>query len=109
MRLLLLPLVFLAGACATVPPPSPEQRAQSWWADVAALADDAMEGRQAGTEGHRRAAAYVIDELREIGLEPAGTDGFLQPVRFEEQYVDHAASGAALIAAGGRETALRLP
>ncbi|MFN3388422.1 MAG: M28 family metallopeptidase [Allosphingosinicella sp.] len=107
MRFLLLPLIFAAASCATVPP-SPEKRAESWWSDVAALADDAMEGRQAGTEGHRRAAAYVIDELREIGLEPAGTEGFLQPVSFEEQYVDHAAS-TAVLAANGRETPVRLP
>ena len=109
MRLLLLPLILLSAACATTaPPPSPEARAAAWWKDVAVLADDAMEGRQAGTEGHRRAAAYVIEELREIGLEPAGTEGYLQPVAFEEQLVDHAASSAALVA-GGRETAVRLP
>ena len=109
MRLSLLALFLFLAGCATVPPPpTPEVRAERWWADVAALADDRMEGRLTGTEGYRRAAAYVVEELEEIGLEPAGRDGFLQHVEFEEQFVDHMASSAALVA-GGRETALRLP
>ena len=109
MRRLLLPLAFFAVAgCATVPPPAPAERAQAWWEDVSILAADDMEGRLAGTPGYDRAAAYVIGEVEEIGLEPAGTDGFLQPIEFEVQHVDHAASSAALVS-GGRETALRLP
>lgn len=103
----LLPLLALA-ACASVPPPTAEQRAERWWQDVAALADDGMEGRLTGTPGYARAADYVVARAKELGLEPAGTDGFLQPIAFEEQFVDHARSSATLVA-GGREAKLDLP
>ncbi len=38
-------------------------------ADVAALADDSMEGRQAGTAGGERARAFVLAQYRAIGLD----------------------------------------
>lgn len=109
MRLILaFPLLFVS-ACATLPQPrTAEQRAERWWGDVAALADDGMEGRLTGTPGYRRAADHVVSRLQAIGLEPAGTEGFFQPVAFEEQFVDHVASRAALVA-GGTATPIALP
>lgn len=38
----------------------------------AVLAADSMEGRAAGTRGGQAAAAYLVAELRKLGLEPAG-------------------------------------
>jgi Zn-dependent M28 family amino/carboxypeptidase len=104
--LLLAPLLLAAGASAA--PPTVEQRAQSWWTDVSTLADDKMEGRLTGTPGYDRAAAYVVQRLREAELEPAGSEGFLQQVDFEEQFVDPARSSAALVR-GITVTQLRLP
>ncbi|PAP76766.1 M20/M25/M40 family metallo-hydrolase [Rubrivirga marina] len=49
-------------------------------ADVTALADDAYEGRRAGTEGGYRAADYVERRFREVGLEGAFEGQFRQPV-----------------------------
>lgn len=47
---------------------------------VSALADDALEGREAGSRGGRAAGAYVVEELRALGLEPAGDGGtYFQP------------------------------
>jgi Zn-dependent M28 family amino/carboxypeptidase len=107
MRLLFL-LPFLLIGCATIEPASTAERAQRWWGDVSALAAEDMEGRLTGTAGYQRAADYVVARLQEIGLEPAGTNGFFQPVAFEEQFVDVAQSSAALVA--GRETtALSIP
>jgi Zn-dependent M28 family amino/carboxypeptidase len=103
---LLLPLIV--AACATVDPPTPAERAESWWRDVATLADDNMEGRLTGTPGYRRSADHVVGRLREIGLRPGGSQGFFQPVEFEEQYVDAVASSAALVG-GGAETKLSIP
>jgi hypothetical protein len=103
----LLPLLALAG-CATTPPPTPEQRAERWWQDVAALADDGMEGRLTGTPGYQRAADHVVAQAKAIGLEPAGSDGYFQRIEFEEQFVDHAGSSASLVAGGG-ETKLDVP
>ena len=44
-------------------------------ADVRFLADDLLEGREAGTRGYDLAALYVASQYRLIGLEPAGEDG----------------------------------
>jgi len=52
---------------------------------VAYLADDALEGREAGKPGNREAADYLVEKLRQLGLEPGGTDGgYFQP--FEPNY-----------------------
>ena len=101
-------LPLLLAACATVPGPTAEQRADLWWADVATLADDRMEGRLTGTAGYDRAAAHVVARLEEIGLDPAGIGGFLQPVAFEEQFVDAAGSSAALVH-NGQAVQLSIP
>jgi hypothetical protein len=42
---------------------------------VAALADDAFEGREGGSRGGRAAGAYVVGHLEKLGLEPAGDAG----------------------------------
>jgi hypothetical protein len=91
-------------------PAAPEvvERAERWWADVAALSDDAMEGRGTGRPGHARAVEFVVRRLQALGLEPAGTDGFLQPVVLESQRIDLAASRAALVRRG-RAAPLSVP
>ncbi len=40
------------------------------------LADDQLKGRDNGTEEGRKAAQYVADRFKEIGLKPGGKDGF---------------------------------
>jgi len=42
---------------------------------VAALADDALEGREGGSRGGRAAGAYIVSHLEKLGLEPAGDQG----------------------------------
>ena len=52
-------------------------------AHVEFLADDLLEGREAGTRGYDLAARYVTSQLKALGLEPAGDEGsFLQTIRF---------------------------
>ncbi|HEY0327156.1 MAG TPA: peptidase M28, partial [Allosphingosinicella sp.] len=93
-------LAFALTACAptvaTGPAPAPADRAARWQAHMQALASDAMKGRAAGTPGHERAAAYVAGELQRLGLEPAGPDGYFQPIAFTEQRIDHTASSLTL-------------
>jgi hypothetical protein len=110
MRLFLLAVPLLLAACATVrEAPTQAERAERWWGDVSALADDGMEGRLTGSPGYQRAADYVVAQARAIGLEPAGDGGsFFQRIQFEEQFVDHARSSASLTA-GGTETRLDVP
>ncbi len=95
---LLLPVKALADSDA----------ATGWWADVSALANDGMEGRLTGSPGYDRAAAYVISRLKAEGLEPAGLDGYLQPVAFEQQVVDQDKSSAELVAPDGGATPLKV-
>lgn len=44
-------------------------------AHIAALADDAMEGRAPTTPGEEKAVQYIAEQFRALGLEPAGDDG----------------------------------
>lgn len=54
-------------------------------AHMEVLAADDMRGREAGTEGHRKAAEYVASRFAEIGLEPLGDGGtYLQDIAFLE-------------------------
>jgi Zn-dependent M28 family amino/carboxypeptidase len=82
--------------------------ARQWWADVSAIADDRNEGRLTGSKGYLLAARYVIARFRAEGLKPAGTDGYWQPVAFEQQRVDQAASRATLIGADDAPAPLRI-
>ncbi|HET9428437.1 MAG TPA: M28 family metallopeptidase [Allosphingosinicella sp.] len=94
---------LLLAACTSIGDPGdagPADRAGRWLALVQTLSSDAMEGRAAGTPGHQRAVDHVVAELQRLGLEPAGTDGFLQPVALVEQRIDYQASSASLTAAG---------
>lgn len=50
--------------------------------DVTFLADDALKGRETGTEGERKAADYIAKRFEELGLSPKGTDGFFQDFSF---------------------------
>lgn len=44
------------------------------------LAHDLLEGRDTGSKGYDIAAQYVASAFLQYGLEPAGTEGYLQPV-----------------------------
>ncbi len=47
---------------------------------LSVIAADSMMGRRTGTPGARMAAEFLASELDRYGVQPAGTDGFLQPV-----------------------------
>src|SRR5262245_10594458 len=73
---------------------------KSWWSHVTVLAADDMEGRETGSKGLRKAEAYVVEQLKKAGLQPAGSDGFYQPVRFVSRQIDEKASSAELVREG---------
>src|ERR1700746_2705939 len=76
---------------------------QTWWDHVKVLAHDNMEGRETGSEGLRKAEAYVVEQLQKSGLQPAGKDGYYQPVKFVSRQVVEPDSSAALIRDGKPE------
>ena len=93
-------LAFVAAAPAQQSPPASHFDGNSWWAHVKFLADDSLEGRNTGSEGLRKAQAYAVEQLQKAGLEPAGVNGFYQPIRFTQFQVDESKSSLALVSNG---------
>lgn len=69
-------LAVACGLCAT----EPNDATRTWWAHITALANDSLQGRDTGSEGYRKAAAYVVAQFERNGLRPAGEHGFYQTV-----------------------------
>ena len=80
-----------------------DAEADRWWAHVRFLADDALEGRETGSAGYRKAAAYVTAEFQKAGLQPGGTDGYLQPIGFKSRRILEDKSSLALVRGGKAE------
>ena len=75
-----------------------------WWSHVAVLADDALEGRNTGSVGHKKAAEYVAKEFEKAGLKPTGTDGYLQAVKFRSREIDEPNCSLALVRKDGTDS-----
>jgi Zn-dependent M28 family amino/carboxypeptidase len=73
---------------------------KSWWEDVKVLADDKLEGRETGSPGLRRAQEYVVDQLQSLGLKPAGSKGYYQPIQFVVREISEKDSSLALVRDG---------
>src|SRR5271165_4715318 len=103
--LLALTLASIALATPLVAQSSTPQNfnGKSWWDYVKVLASDDMEGRETGSEGLRKASAYVVEQLKKSGLQPAGTKGFYQPVQFISRQIDESGSSLALVRDGKAE------
>lgn len=90
-------LVFsTALALLAVSPPDGKR----WWSYVEALANDQMKGRDTGSPEHLKAAQYVAAHFEQDGLKPAGTQGFLQPVKFNAWKILEPESSIDLIRGG---------
>src|SRR5262245_7636449 len=99
-------LVLLASFCtATVAAQSGDLAAEgkAWWAHVQFLADDKLEGRNVGTPGYEKAVDYVESQFKAIGLKPAGTAGFRQPVKYDSRKLAADQSQLVLIRDGKEE------
>jgi Zn-dependent M28 family amino/carboxypeptidase len=98
---------FLALAVSLAAQQSPQPvrhfDGQSWWGHVKFLADDNLEGRETGSEGLRKAESYVVEHFSNAGLQPAGTSGFYQPVKFISRQIVEKDSSASLLASGKSE------
>jgi Zn-dependent M28 family amino/carboxypeptidase len=76
---------------------------KTWWDYIKVLAADNMEGRETGGQGLRNAESYVVTQLTQAGLQPAGADGYYQPVKFESRTIIEKDSSLALIHDGKTE------
>ncbi len=93
-------LAFAQGRPVT---PADIAAGNAWWAHIQTLADDGMEGRLTGSEGYLRAARYVVSQFDAAGLQPAGVNGWYQPVRFDVTRVLADKSSIALVVNGRTE------
>ncbi|HBP22372.1 MAG TPA: hypothetical protein DEA08_31900 [Planctomycetes bacterium] len=59
--------------------------AQRVQAGIGYLASDELEGRGSGAKGGRLAGDWLATQCREIGLKPAGSEGYFQPFRGQDQ------------------------
>lgn len=94
------------GACASAPPETldasldlirkPALKQHLEW-----LAHDDREGRMTGQAGYDRAAAYVAEQLALMGVEPAGANGWYQPVPLRSYQAEAEASRFVIHAADG--------
>ncbi|MFP2960601.1 M28 family metallopeptidase [Myxococcus sp. 1LA] len=96
--LLLVLLPAMASAAA-----SPD--AERWWSHVRVLADDSLEGRETGSEGYRKAAAYVAEQLAAMGIKPGAGEGYSQEVKLVSRQLVDASSRLTLVR-GGKRTPL---
>jgi len=82
-RASLVSLVFIAacaGAASRTPAPKTDLDRANVERLLRGLAHDSMEGRGTGTAGGERAARFLTAEMKRIGLEPGGDDGYSQLV-----------------------------
>lgn len=102
MRLMLsaVALLALAAPLAAQENAGPSFSADRVRADVEFLADDLLEGRDAGTRGYDLAALYVASRFAGLGLTPGGSKGWYQPIGFARATLKDGAANAVTI--GGR-------
>jgi hypothetical protein len=73
-------LAAAAGAAERMSAAHATIRATDAGRHVGVLADDSYEGREGGSRGGRAAAAYIVEQIEKLGLEPAGDAGsYFQP------------------------------
>jgi hypothetical protein len=113
LLLLSLPLVSCASGARVSAAPAPAEReggtvsAESLRRDLYAFAADSMRGRQTGTPDADRAARFLVDRVRALGLEPAGDSLYLQRVPLQRETYT-AATRVAVQDRDGRTTQLRI-
>ena len=98
----LIPL--LVAAAALTAPDDPQFSEDRFKAHVVFLADDLLEGREAGTRGHDIAARYIAAQFALAGVAPGAGDGsYLQQVELLETAVSEPTPAFTLITSAGRQ------
>lgn len=90
-------LLAAAPAALAQTAPEPTFSPDRVKADVTFLADDLLEGRNAGERGYDIAAKYVAARFEALGLKPAMKDGYWQQVPFVRSSVKAGTTGAMTI------------
>jgi hypothetical protein len=98
--------ILIGAAALAMAALDPSAAGQRWWAHIEYLASDAMRGRQTGSKEYLKAAEYVADQFRQIGLEAAGTNHqWFQTVHFRVRQLNDEKSSLALESDGKAQPA----
>jgi len=95
-KLLLIPALLLAITALSQLAPT-HFDGKTWWGYVKVLAADDMQGRETGSKELLNAEAYVVTQLKQEGLQPAGRNGYYQPVKFMSRQIVEQDSSLALV------------
>jgi Zn-dependent M28 family amino/carboxypeptidase len=97
---------LLLPACAghQLPPPSTDIDETVFRDHVRVLASDEFEGRKPGTPGEDKTVAYLVEQLRKLGLKPGNGESFLQQVPM----IESLAGADASLSIAGRNGTLQL-
>jgi hypothetical protein len=76
---------FPSSLQAQASTPAPAVTAEQMMRHIKVLASDEYEGRKPGTAGENKTLYYIASQFAAIGLEPAGTEGWYQPVGLVER------------------------
>jgi Zn-dependent M28 family amino/carboxypeptidase len=90
----------LTGAGALAQSPDWKTLGKQWWSHIQFLASDDLEGRGTGSPGYEKAAEYMTEQFRAAGLEPAGVNGYRQPLAFKVSRIDESHSSLDLLRDG---------
>ncbi len=90
----------LVGFAAVAQGPDWDALGKQWWSHIQFLADDSLEGRDVGSQGFEKAANYMTEQFRAAGLEPAGVDGYRQPMNFQVVKLDESRCSLDLLSEG---------
>src|SRR3712207_1058634 len=80
---------FAASSTAQPADPRPEFSRDRFRSHVEFLADDLLEGRNAGERGYDIAARYVATQLEGLGVEPGNKGDWYQQVPFVQASLIH--------------------
>src|SRR5262249_23847770 len=75
-----------------------------WWSHIEYLASDDLAGRDVGSPGFEKAAAYVEGQFKDIGLKPGAGGTYRQPVKLESRVLVADQTKAAVVRDGAEET-----
>ncbi|MSO45607.1 MAG: M28 family peptidase [Acidobacteria bacterium] len=97
-------MLALLGAIGYAVEPNADTR--RWWGHVQALSNDSLEGRDTGSEGHKKAATYVANQFERNGIVAAGERGYYQTVPIRSLRLNTTRS-TAVLTRNGRMQPLR--
>src|SRR5436305_15294832 len=102
--------LLIAVLCAAIAMAATDwnEAGKQWWSHVEYLASDQLRGRDVGSPGFEKAAAYVAEQFERAGLQPGGEGKYFQRVQFRNNSLDQSRSSIAIVR-NSRTTPVGIP